>query len=324
MTRERAIELAQASLNDGTLRVDLARRVALATESQNPERAPLLAAYLDVEMREAFEAMGFACRIAREGDWPFLIAERIEGPSMTTVLGYGHGDVVRGMEGRWKDGLSPWVLQDHDGVWFGRGTADNKGQHSITLAALRAVLEARGRLGFNAKFLIEMGEEVLSPGLREVARAHREDLAADLFIASDGPRLSADRPTIFLGSRGSISLDLSIEARDSGHHPGNWGGLLSDPAIRIANAIASIVGPNGAIQVPEWVPSEIPEAVRAASSHGRRWLFWPLMLAIQQRPAMRSCRAQALGCSFGSWSALTRTTFSPPCAGIWTGMASRM
>ena len=34
---------------------------------------------------------------------------------------------------------------------YGRGTADNKGQHSINMAALRAVREARGgKLGFNA------------------------------------------------------------------------------------------------------------------------------------------------------------------------------
>ena len=50
---------------------------------------------------------------------------------------------------------------------YGRGTADNKGQHSINLAALAAVREARGgKLGFNAKFIIEMGEEIGSPDLR--------------------------------------------------------------------------------------------------------------------------------------------------------------
>ncbi|MET0744448.1 MAG: M20 family metallopeptidase [Microvirga sp.] len=264
MTREQAIERAQASFDDGTFQADLARRVALPTESQNPERAPLLVAYLGAELQPAFEAMGFACRIVHEGDFPFLIAERIEGAGLATMLGYGHGDVVRGMEERWADGLSPWVLQDRDGTWYGRGTADNKGQHTIALAALRAVIETRGRLGFNAKFLIEMGEEVLSPGLRELASAHRADLAADVFIASDGPRLAAGRPTIFLGSRGSISLDLSIDSRAGGHHPGNWGGLLSDPAIRIAHAIAAIVGPDGAIRVPEWVPPHIPDTVRAA------------------------------------------------------------
>ena len=70
-----------------------------------------------------------------------------------------------------------------------------KGQHSINMSALAAVREARGgRLGFNAKFIVEMGEEIGSPDLREVCESLREELKADLFLASDGPRLSADRP----------------------------------------------------------------------------------------------------------------------------------
>lgn len=36
------------------------------------------------------------------------------------------------------------------------------------------MLETRGRLGFNAKYLIEMGEEKVSPGLRELAESHKE------------------------------------------------------------------------------------------------------------------------------------------------------
>jgi len=58
--------------------------------------------------------------------------------------------------------------------------------------------------------------------------------------------------------------DLTIEAREGGHHSGNWGGLLSNPAIRLAHAIASIVGPTGQIRLPDLVPSEIPPAVREA------------------------------------------------------------
>ena len=85
------------------------------------------------------------------------------------------------------------------------------------------------RLGFNAKYLIEMGEETGSPGLREVCEANRELFKADLLIASDGPRLRADRPTIFLGSRGNMNFDLTIEARKGGAHSGNWGGLISNP-----------------------------------------------------------------------------------------------
>ena len=59
------------------------------------------------------------------------------------------GDVVRGQADRWSEGLSPWRLERRGERWYGRGTADNKGQHSINLAALAAVLAERGRLGFN-------------------------------------------------------------------------------------------------------------------------------------------------------------------------------
>ena len=97
-----------------------------------------------------------------------------------------------------------------------------------------------------------MGEEVGSPGLREVCGEHRPALAADVFIASDGPRLSADRPTLFLGSRGCANFDLWIDARKGGHHSGNWGGLLSSPAIQLVHALSTITDARGRIRVPEW------------------------------------------------------------------------
>ena len=87
------------------------------------------------------------------------------------MLGYGHGDVIRGLEPEWLEGLSPWTLTERDGRWYGRGIADNKGQHTVNMAGDGATCSpTRGRLGFNAKFLIEMGEETGSPGLRELVR----------------------------------------------------------------------------------------------------------------------------------------------------------
>ncbi|MEN5161137.1 M20 family metallopeptidase [Achromobacter spanius] len=266
MTRAQAIAQAEQCFDSGAFRTLLARRLALPTESQNPERAAVLADYLEAEIRPAFDALGFTCRTLTHPKAlaPFLYAERIEDPALPTVLGYGHGDVIRGLEREWKEGLSPWALTEAEGRWYGRGIADNKGQHSINMEALRLVLETRGKLGFNAKYLIEMGEETGSMGLRELCTEHRELMAADLLIASDGPRLSANRPTIFLGARGSLNFDLTIEARAGGHHSGNWGGLISNPGLQLAHAIASIATPNGQIRIPEWVPKELPTAVRRA------------------------------------------------------------
>ncbi len=266
-TRAAAIAAATAHFDDGAFRRDLARRIAIPTESQNPEAGLALNTYVEAEMMPAFQGMGFTCRVLRHprSAGPFLLAERIERPGALTVFGYGHGDTVLGMEGRWRDGLSPWALTERDGRWYGRGVADNKGQHSVNMAAMAAVLAARGSLGFNSRYLIEMGEETGSPGLRELCAEHADAFNADILIASDGPRLSAARPTIFLGARGALSLDLTVNARAGGHHSGNWGGLISNPGIILAHAIARIVGANGQIRIPELVPRHgIPAAVRKA------------------------------------------------------------
>ena len=263
-SRSEALARAVARFDDGALQATLARLVAIPTESQNPDRAPELARYVDAEMRPLLEGMGFSCRVLTHSraKGPFLLATRMEDPNLPTVLGYGHGDVIRGLDAQWAEGLSPWQLTVRGDRWYGRGVADNKGQHLVNLTALQAVLETRGSLGFNAKMLIETGEEMGSPGLRDLCVEQAEALKADLLVASDGPRLSAERPTLFLGARGGMTFDMSIQARAGGHHSGNWGGILSDPAIQLAHAIASITSPTGQIRIPEWVPVELPAGVR--------------------------------------------------------------
>ncbi len=266
MSRAAAIAAAERYFDEGGFAADLGRRVAIPTESQVESRLPVLHAYLADEIAPSLARLGFESEIVdnpvRGG--PVLIAERREEGAAATVFGYGHGDVIRGLEPQWQDGLSPWQLTQVGDRLYGRGTADNKGQHTINLAALASVLEARGRLGFNAKFLIETGEEIGSPGLREVCRQYKDRLAADVLIASDGPRLAPERPTIFLGARGAMNFDLSVELREGGHHSGNWGGLLANPGIILAHALATITDAKGAIRVRNWVPTHLPNSVRVA------------------------------------------------------------
>jgi len=258
---------ASPPIDAAALRSALARRIALRTESQNPERAAELRAYLADEIGPSLAALGFAWTIwdnPVDGRPPLLFAERTEDPRLPTVLMYGHGDVVLGDEAQWKQAASPWRLEEQGNRWYGRGAADNKGQHSINLAAIEHVLRAQGRLGCNIKWLIEMGEEVGSPGLRATCEARRSELAADVLIASDGPRLRADLPTLFLGSRGAFNFVLDCHLRDGGHHSGNWGGLLANPGTMLAHAIASLVDARGAIRVPGLRPPPIPASVRRA------------------------------------------------------------
>jgi acetylornithine deacetylase/succinyl-diaminopimelate desuccinylase-like protein len=266
-TRAAALAAAARHLDDGSFEATLARRVAHRTDSQSADALPRLRAYLEDELMPALAAMGFTGEVFENpvpGGGPLLIARRHEGDRLPTVLLYGHGDVIRGQEASWKRGAGPWALAREGDRLYGRGTADNKGQHSIVLGALASVLAVRGRLGFNATWLFETSEETGSPGLEAFCERERERLAADLFLASDGPRLTAARPTVFLGSRGVLNFRLSLNVREGAHHSGNWGGLLRNPGTVLAAAIASLVDGHGRIRIPALRPPPIPAAVRAA------------------------------------------------------------
>jgi acetylornithine deacetylase/succinyl-diaminopimelate desuccinylase-like protein len=266
MSRTDAIARAHEQFRSGAFLNELDRRVAYKTESQNAERGQELRAYLEQEMQPAFAELDFTSRLVESpsGKAPFLVAEHREEASAPTVLMYGHGDVVDGMVGEWRGGLDPWRTTLIDQRVYGRGTADNKGQHSINLAALRAVRAARGgKLGFNAKFIIEMGEEIGSPDLNKVCASLRDELKADVFVGSDGPRLAADRPTVFLGCRGGIRIHLDVNLREGGHHSGNWGGVLANPGTILCNAIASLVDGQGRLKLEALKPPRLTNQIRS-------------------------------------------------------------
>ena len=269
MSREQAVAHALNAFDDegGGYFAELAECVAIPTESQRPDSLPELQRYLSDAMTPRFEALGYDCRIYEnpvEGCGPVLLASRIEGDDLPTAIGYGHGDVILGQEGEWANDRSPWTLSFEGERIYGRGTADNKGQHLAHILALRAVLATRGKLGFNSKFIIEMGEENGSKGFQEVIAQNRDDFAADFYFASDGPRADIARPNISLGNRGCCNFDLVVGLREGGHHSGNWGGLLASPGIILSHAIASIVDGRGKILVDAWRPEGIPDSVFAA------------------------------------------------------------
>ena len=264
-SREGAVARARAMLDEGRFEAELAELVAHPTESQDPGSGPALRAYLADALRPRLERLGADCAVVENPDprgGPFLIARRPEaGPR---VLTYGHGDVIRGQADAWSDGLAPFRVTARGDRLHGRGTADNKGQHLVNLLAAEAVLAERGSLGFALTALYETSEETGSPGLAELAAARREELAADVLVASDGPRLEPGTPTLFGGARGAVAFDLVVALRDGAHHSGNWGGLLADPATILAHALAAIADRRGRIRVPEWRPEGIPPSVRWA------------------------------------------------------------
>ena len=261
--KEKAVQHATQYFDKGYFKKDLAELISVKTESQNNECN--LENYYDQNIIPMLVKMGFKCKVMEN---PLskaniiLFAERIENAEFSTILTYGHGDVVLGQDSSWDNGLSPYKLIEKDNRYYGRGTADNKGQHLINIKALNSLLSVQKKLGFNFKILFEMGEEIGSPGLKAFCQENKELLKADVFIASDGPRISQKIPTIFTGSRGGINFDLSVNLRDNAHHSGNFGGILKDPSIILSHAIASITDARGQINIPEWLPTSLTPDIK--------------------------------------------------------------
>jgi acetylornithine deacetylase/succinyl-diaminopimelate desuccinylase-like protein len=266
-TRDGALTRAATFFDTGGFKALLTDLVAIPSTAQEEGREADLDRYLNGAIRPWLERLGFDVQVRPnplEGFGPILTGIRIEDPSRPTVLLYGHGDTVRGLEDQWRAGLTPWTLTEEDGLWYGRGTADNKGQHALNIAALEAVLAERGgKLGFNVKVVLEMAEERGSKGLRDFVAAHAEDLAADVLIASDGPRVEPEVPTIATGTRGTFHFDLVIKLRPGGVHSGHWGGLTRDPAIILAHALTSMMDRNGKVLVRGILPPTMPNSVRS-------------------------------------------------------------
>ena len=144
-TRAGAIGRALEFFDGNGFRDRLAELVAIPSTSQDPGHEADVQRYLDGAIRPWLERMGFAVAIhpnPQPGFGPILTAERLEDPGRPTILTYGHGDTVRGLEDQWRDGLDPWRLTEEADRWYGRGTADNKGQHAVNLS--RAGGGARG------------------------------------------------------------------------------------------------------------------------------------------------------------------------------------
>jgi len=88
MSRQQAIEQITRHFDNGDFMRDLARRVAIKTESQIPESHPYLRSYLTDEIGPAFQAMGYSIEILDNPAGvaaPFLVARRIEGDDLPSA-----------------------------------------------------------------------------------------------------------------------------------------------------------------------------------------------------------------------------------------------
>jgi acetylornithine deacetylase/succinyl-diaminopimelate desuccinylase-like protein len=137
-----------------------------------------------------------------------------------------------------------------DGNLFGRGTADDKGQVHIHLAALESLFASEGKLPINIKVLIEGEEEVGSANLWDFVQKNKTRLQADALIVSDTSMLAPGVPSVTYGLRGLVYYEVEITGPAQDLHSGVFGGAAPNPLTILAELFAKMHDKNFRVTVP--------------------------------------------------------------------------
>ncbi len=182
------------------------------------------------------EDLGFNARLMPTSTFPVIYAEGGSGDK--TLICYNHYDVQpeEPLE-LWES--PPFQLAERGGKLYGRGVGDDKGQLVSRLAALRALRDVLGEVPCRVKFVIEGGEEIGSPGLPELVDENRDLFAADACVWETGGVDYKDRPTLTLGARGILYVQLSVRSLNHDEHSGG-AHIVPNAAWRLVRALASI------------------------------------------------------------------------------------
>src|SRR6478752_1527163 len=128
-------------------------------------------------------------------------------PDAPTVLLYAHYDVQPPLnEAAWR--TPPFELTEIDGRWYGRGSADCKGNIVMHLTALRAL---GADLPLGVTLVAEGSEEQGTGGLEQFVEANPELLRADAILIGDCGNVAIGVPTLTETLRGSVNVVVTIE-----------------------------------------------------------------------------------------------------------------
>jgi cysteinylglycine-S-conjugate dipeptidase len=222
----------------GQVRADLAELVAIPSVADPRQFPPEECARAARWVRDAFAGAGFADAWLAEmsdGSQAVLGSRPCADPDAPTVLLYSHYDVQPPLnEAAWR--TAPFELTEVGGRWYGRGTADCKGNIVMHLAALRALGD---QVPVNLKLVVE-GSEETTGALEEFVPGHAGLLRADAILIGDAGNAAVGEPAVTVSLRGVADVVVRVEALASELHSGMFGGAAPDALAALVAMLATL------------------------------------------------------------------------------------
>ena len=190
-------------------------------------------------VRDRFAELGFAdarLELTPDGSRAVVGSRRAADPDAPTVLLYAHYDVQPPLdESAWR--TPPFELTEVDGRWYGRGSADCKGNIVMHLLALRALGED---IPVHLKVVVEGSEEQGTGGLEAYVVANPDVLRADTILVCDTGNAGVGRPAATVSLRGMANVVVTVEALASEVHSGMFGGPAPDALAALIQMLADL------------------------------------------------------------------------------------
>jgi acetylornithine deacetylase/succinyl-diaminopimelate desuccinylase-like protein len=180
---------------------------------------------------------------------PLVYADWMHAPGKPTVLCYGHFDVQP------PDPLELWESPpfeptERNGNLYARGSADDKGQMFSHIKAIEAIKAIYGKPPVNIKFLIEGEEEVGGISVAEYVAKNPEKLKADVALVSDTEMYEAGLPTLNIGLRGLVYMEIEARGPMRDLHSGLYGGAAPNAVFGLIELLSKAKDANGHILIP--------------------------------------------------------------------------
>jgi len=199
---------------------------------------------------------------------PLVYADWLHAPGKPTVLCYGHYDVQPA------DPLELWRTPPfeptlRDGNLYARGSSDDKGQMYMHIKAVEALFAVHGKLPVNVKFLIEGEEEVGGASITKYVAANAGKLKADVALVSDTALFADGLPTLCIGLRGLVYLEVEASGPSRDLHSGLYGGAAPNAVFGLIELLAKAKDANGHILFPGFYDDVQPPAQAESESWKR-------------------------------------------------------